>query len=178
MSTQKLHPGDTFPQVKVTLIDDSEINLGKSENGLPWQAIFVYRGKHCPICTSFLNELEEVKSALADAGIGIIAVSGDSKAQLEEHMTSLNISYPIAYGLTEESMQDLGLYISKPRFAKETDHNFSEPGLFVVNEHGKLHVIDIANNPVSRPNLKTLVGGLAWIRDPKNDYPIRGTLNY
>jgi len=178
MTTQKLHPSDTFPQAQVSLLDDTNVTLGKSATGLPWQAIFVYRGKHCPICTSFLNQLEQFKGAFADAGVDIIAVSGDSKIQLEQHMEKLNITFPIAYGLSEQSMQDLGLYITVPRSAQETDHNFSEPGLFIVNEHGKLHVADIANNPFARPDLKTLVSGLAWIRDPKNDYPIRGALSY
>jgi len=178
MTTQKLHPSETFPQAQVSLLDGSTVSLGKSENGFPWQAIFVYRGKHCPICTLFLNQLEKFKQAFADTGVDIIAVSGDSKMQLEQHMQELSVTYPIAYGLSEESMQDLGLYISVPRSAQETDHNFSEPGLFIVNEQGKLHVIDIANNPLARPDLKTLVSGLAWIRDPKNDYPIRGALSY
>ncbi|MEC8226936.1 MAG: thioredoxin peroxidase, partial [Pseudomonadota bacterium] len=28
--------------------------------------------------------------------------------------------------------------------------------------------------PFVRPDLATLVSGLNWIRDPKNNYPIRG----
>lgn len=75
-------------------------------------------------------------------------------------------------------MKTLGLYISTPRSDKETNHNFSEPGLFVVNEHGKLHVVDISNNPFVRPELGALTRGLTWIRDPENNYPIRGTLDY
>ncbi|NMV24975.1 thioredoxin peroxidase, partial [Vibrio parahaemolyticus] len=51
-------------------------------------------------------------------------------------------------------------------------------GLFVVNEHGDLHVVDISNNPFVRPELGALSRGLAWIRDPNNNYPIRGTLDY
>jgi len=53
-------------------------------------------------------------------------------------------------------MKTLGLYISLPRSEQETDHNFAEPGLFVVNEIGKLHVVDISNNPFCAPR----VGGL------------------
>jgi hypothetical protein len=65
-----------------------------------------------------------------------------------------------------------------PRSEQETDHNFSEPGLFVVNENGELHVVDLSNNPFIRPELGALTRGLAWIRDPNNHYPIRGTLDY
>ncbi|NMU28426.1 redoxin family protein, partial [Vibrio parahaemolyticus] len=117
--------------------------------------------KHCPLCTKYLNELESYKQAFADAGVDILAVSGDSKAQLEGHLEKLEISFPIAYGLTEEQMKTLGLYVSIPRSEQETDHNFAEPGLFVVNEHGDLHVVDISNNPFVRPELGALSGGLA-----------------
>lgn len=73
-------------------------------------------------------------------------------------------------------MKSLGLYISHPRSEQETDHPFAEPGLYVINEHGTLQVVDISNNPFVRPDLENLVSGLEWIR--KNDYPIRGTYKY
>jgi len=46
----------------------------------------------------------------------------------------------------------LGLYISKPRSDKETDHNFAEPALFVVNEKNDIHIAEIANAPFVRPD--------------------------
>ena len=84
------------------------------------------------------------------------------------------MSFSLAYGLTTEQMQTLGTYISDPRSSQETDHPFAEPALFVVNEQGNVHVVDYSNNPFVRPDLATLVSGLNWIRDPKNNYPIRG----
>ncbi|PSW21309.1 AhpC/TSA family protein [Photobacterium sanctipauli] len=176
--SNKLKAGDAFPAMDATLLDGSKVTLGKPAGGATWQAVFVYRGKHCPLCTKYLNELESYKQAFADAGVDILAVSGDSEEQLIAHLTQLEISFPIAYGLTEEQMKTLGVYISLPRSAQETDHNFAEPGLFVVNEQGNLHVVDISNNPFVRPELGALSRGLAWIRNPDNNYPIRGTLDY
>ncbi|WP_045391152.1 redoxin domain-containing protein [Vibrio rotiferianus] len=174
----KLKAGDSFPSLQATLLDGSSVTLGQPQGDATWQAVLVYRGKHCPLCTKYLNELEGYKQAFAEAGVDILAVSGDSKEQLEGHLEKLEISFPIAYGLTEEQMKTLGLYISLPRSEQETDHNFAEPGLFVVNEHGNLHVVDISNNPFVRPELGALSRGLAWIRNPDNNYPIRGTLDY
>lgn len=71
-----------------------------------------------------------------------------------------------------------GLTASLPRSERETDHNFAEPALFVVNEDGRLHVEEYSNNPFVRADLPTLVRGLKWIRKPENDYPIRGTAGY
>ncbi|NOH78247.1 redoxin domain-containing protein [Vibrio sp. RE86] len=179
MSTSvKLKAGDQFPHLTATKLDGTSVTLGQPQGEATWQAVFVYRGKHCPLCTKYLNEIESYKQAFVDAGVDILAVSGDSKQQLEEHIEKLDISFPIAYGLTEKQMQTLGLYISLPRSEQETDHNFAEPGLFVVNEKGDLHVVDISNNPFVRPELGALTRGLSWIRDPNNNYPIRGTAEY
>ncbi|MGL6260901.1 peroxiredoxin family protein [Vibrio sp. WXL210] len=177
-TSSKLKAGDQFPSIEATLLDGSLVQLGKPNSPATWQAVFVYRGRHCPLCTRYLNELASYKQAFADAGVDIIAVSADSKTQLESHLEKLEINFPIAYGLTEAQLKTLGVYISIPRSEKETDHNFAEPGLFIVNEEGNLHVVDISNNPFVRPELGALTRGLAWIRDPDNHYPIRGTLDY
>ncbi|GAM66060.1 conserved domain protein [Vibrio ishigakensis] len=174
----KLKAGQPFPKLEATLLDGSSVELGKPVAGKDWQAVFVYRGKHCPLCTKYLNEIEGYLDAFAEANVDVIAVSGDSKEQLEAHLEKVDVSFPIAYGLTEAQMKELGLYISLPRSEQETDHNFAEPGLFVVNEHGNLHVVDISNNPFVRPELGALTRGLNWIKHPDNNYPIRGTLDY
>ena len=108
-------------------------------------------------------------------GVEIAAVSADSKEQLESHLEKLKVSFPLYYGLTTDQMKALGVYVSVPRSEQETDHNFAEPGLFVINEDHQVQVVDISNNPFVRPELEALVSGLGWIRNPDNNYPIRGT---
>jgi len=177
MTSTKLTTGAAFPKIKATLLDGSQIELGQAQNEATWQMIVVYRGVHCPLCTRYLNQLETHIAALAELGVSVMAVSADSKAQLEAHLEKITVSYPIAYGLTQEQMQTLGLYISTPRSAQETDHNFAEPGLFIVNEEGNLQAVDISNAPMLRPELEVVVNGIKFIRS-QPDYPIRGTLKY
>lgn len=170
---QKLQAGVKFPDMEVQMLNGEMKSLGMPENGHDWKLVVIYRGQHCPICTKYLNQLETVKSSFADAGVDIIAISGDSKEQLENHLEKLDIDFPIAYGLTIEQMDTLGLYISDPRSEKETDHPYAEPGIFVVNADGEIQIVDISNAPFSRPELEALANGLSFIR--KNNYPIRGT---
>lgn len=174
LRSSKLHPGSDFPQIEVPLLDGQNQLLGQPKPGLDWQMVVVYRGQHCPLCTRYLNQLAEFKETLANTGVDLIAVSGDSEAQLKSHLERLDINFPIAYGLTLEQMTTLGLYISDPRSPQETDHPFAEPALFVINDKGQVHVVDLSNNPFVRPELQSLANGLAWIRDPSNHYPIRG----
>lgn len=178
MMTHKLHAGDAFPALEVPGADGVVRDLSKPEGACDWMMIVVYRGRHCPMCTRYLNALEPFVAQLAEIGVDVAAVSGDSAPQLARHREKLDVTFPIFHSLSTAQMKALGLYISDPRSPKETDHPFSEPGLFVVNAHGALHVVDISNNPFVRPALATLVSGLRWIRDPANDYPIRGMHPY
>lgn len=175
MQSKKIAAGAAFPQILLTDLSGSQVDIAKPKEGTDWKLVVVYRGQHCPVCTKYLNQLEGLVQALADIKVDVIAVSADSKAQLEGHLQKLAISFPIAYGLSIEQMQQLGLYISIPRSPEETDHPFPEPGLFVLNDQGQVQVVDISNNPFVRPELEALVSGLSWIRDPENNYPIRGT---
>lgn len=178
MATTKIEAGSEFPNINVSSLDGRTVTLGQPSEGTDWQLVVVYRGRHCPMCTRYLNKLEAIQKGLRDIRIDMVAVSGDSKEQLENHLEKLEVSYPIYYGLSEEQMKQLGLYISIPRSPEETDHNFAEPGMLVVNQDGKVQVVDISNNPFARPEIDTFLSGLTWIRDPKNNYPIRGTQRY
>lgn len=175
MKTDKLHAGAEFQALPVKDGKDTVVDISKPTGDADWQMVVVYRGRHCPLCTKFLNGLAGFRQRLLDIGIDIAAVSADSKAQLREHRSRLDVNFPLFHGLTLEQMQDLGLYISIPRSEKETDHNFAEPGLFVINSDGQVQVVDISNNPFARPDLEVFVSGLEWIRAPENNYPIRGT---
>ena len=175
MNTSKLHPGSGFAALPVRNLDDAIVDISKPTGDADWQMVIVYRGRHCPMCTKFLNKLAGYRQRLLDIGIDIAAVSADSKDQLEEHLDRLDVNFPVFYGLTPEQMDDLGLYVSLPRSPQETDHNFPEPGLFVINTEGNLQVVDMSNNPFARPDLDVFVSGLEWIRAPENNYPIRGT---
>ena len=178
MPSIKLEAGAEFDALPVHDQNGEIVDISKPAGDADWQMVVVYRGQHCPMCTKFLNRLAEFRQRLLDIGVDIAAVSGDSKEQMESHLEKLDVNFPLHYGLTEEQMKELGLYISVPRSEKETDHNFPEPGLFVINADGKLQVVDLSNNPFARPDVEIFVSGLEWIRNPDNNSPIRGTLSY
>jgi peroxiredoxin len=175
MKPGKIEAGSPFPKISLQSLDGGTAEIGQPTGDTDWKMVVVYRGRHCPLCTKYLNQLETYKQQLLDNRIDLVAVSADSKSQLESHLEKLHVSFPLCYGLTIEQMEELGLYISIPRSDKETDHPFAEPGLFVINDKGQVQVVDISNIPFVRPELEALVAGLGRIKDPENDYPIRGT---
>lgn len=175
MTTKKFKAGDKFPLIEVDSLESSVVTLGKPSEQYDWKLVVVYRGKHCPLCTRYLNEIEKSKTEFQQLGVDIIAVSADNRSQAKSHFEQLNVSFPISFGLSIEQMQQLGVYISSPRSPQETDHPFAEPGLFVINEKDQVQIIDISNGPFVRPELNILLSGIRFIRDPDNNYPIRGT---
>ncbi|MCG7625145.1 redoxin domain-containing protein [Epibacterium sp. Ofav1-8] len=175
MTQNRLTAGNPFPKITVPVLGGTEMTLGMPRNGLDWQLVVVYRGKHCFVCANYLKEWSAARSNLTAIGIDIVAVSADSLARAETHIPDLNLNFPVGYDLGIEDMRKLGLYISSPRSPEETDRPFAEPGHFVVNAKGLLLVADVSNAPFARPPVNYFVEGLRFIKDPANNYPIRGT---
>ena len=172
--TDKPKSGERFPEISVPQLGGGELRLGVPIGDHDWQMVVVYRGKHCPICKTYLAELERTAPDFAKAGVGVVVVSGDPEDRARSFTDEIGVSVPVGYDLTVEQMRTLGLYVSEPRSEKETDRPFAEPGTFVINAKGLLQVVDISNAPFARPDLAGLAKGLKFIRD--NDYPIRGRL--
>ena len=170
-TSTKLLPGQKMEPLTFKALDGTDHTFGGSAKN--WQALFVIRGQHCPICKAYLGEIEQRRDAFSNLGVSVAAVSADSEAQSQITAGSAMFKFPLLYGLDEATMQQLGLYISEPRSAQETDHLFSEPALFVINPDGLLHLIDIANAPFLRTDLDRLLSGLGFII--QKQYPIRGT---
>ncbi len=171
----KLSAGQSFPKMTVAKFGGGEVRLGAPASSSVWQLVVVYRGKHCPLCTQYLLELNEILRELQALNVEVVAVSVDPEEKVRIQMDQVKPNFDVGYGLSIEQMQSLGLYISTPRSPEEHDRPFAEPGLFVINSDGAIQIIDISNAPFTRPDLKTLVMGLKFIRNPENNYPIRGT---
>lgn len=169
--SNKLPAGSELPAMTLPAVGGGEISLGGAREG--WQAVFVYRGLHCPICKTYLGKVQEKLDAFRELGADVVAVSGDPKEKAEAFVAEVGLSYPVGYDLSVEQMRSLGLYISSPRSDAETDRPFPEPGLFVTTPDGTVQIVEIANAPFVRPDLDLIVRGLSR---GKEGYPVRGTM--
>lgn len=176
MGSSKLLPGESFPIVNLPLVGWETVNVGRPQGEGAWQLAVVYRGKHCPLCERYLATLNTLRTNLEAINIEPIIVSADPGTKAALQVAEGNLTIPCAYDLSVEQMRKLGLYISQPRSATETDRPFAEPGIFVVNDKGVLLVTDISNAPFSRPDLELIVRGLTRMREAGSKVAIRGTL--
>lgn len=168
-----LDAGTPFPQIQLPIVGGGSRTLGRAHNGHEWQMVIVYRGLHCPICKRYLSQLQEMASAFYDQKVEIIAVSADPLEKAQKMVEEQALELPVAYDLSLDQMAQLGLFISDPRSAQETDRPFAEPGTFVVNGDGNLHIVDVSNAPFARPDLDALLRGITFLHE--KNYPIRGT---
>ncbi len=166
----KLAAGATLPPMSVAAVAGGYIRLG---GGGRWQLIVIYRGKHCPLCRKYLKGLDGLLDAFRAEDTEVVALSGDTLEKAASETSEEGWRFPVGYGLSVEQMRALGLYVSEPRSPQETDRPFPEPGLFLVNPDGRVHVVDISNAPFARPDLQSILNGVKFIRE--RNYPIRGT---
>jgi len=168
-----LEAGQAFPLMTADKLGGGHVTLGKPSDGFEWQREGAYRGLHGPICKKYLANTEELAQQYHAEGVEVVMVSGDPEEKAQAMVDEKELSRPMGYGLSVAQMQALGLYISDPRSAKETDRPFPEPGLFVINEKGNVQILDVSNAPFARPELEGILNGIKFIR--ANDYPVRGT---
>ncbi|MDI1342562.1 MAG: redoxin domain-containing protein [Pseudolabrys sp.] len=59
MASEKLRAGSAIPKFSLPRVGGGEIIVG----GRPgWTVVLVYRGKHCPLCRTYLKTLDGLRS--------------------------------------------------------------------------------------------------------------------
>jgi peroxiredoxin len=166
----KIAAGAPFPAVAVPRLGGGQVAPAAMEG---WRLLVVYRGRHCPLCKPYLTTLDGLVETFAAAGVQVMAVSADPQEKAAADAADHKWRFPLGYGLSVPQMRELGLYVSSPRSAQETDRPFAEPGLFLINPAGTVQIVDISNAPFARPDLAAIARGAKRIQEM--DYPIRGT---
>ena len=171
-----LMPRQKTPELAVPTLDHGAFDLSTdgSERGT---VICFYRGLHCPLCATYLTELEKRVGDFAERGVKTIAVSSDGEERAREMADKISASnLRFGYDLSLEKAREWGLYISTSRgktsIGIEEPALFSEPGLFMVTPSQTLYYGSVQTMPFVRPHFSELVGALDFAI--ANDYPARG----
>ena len=168
----KPRSGSPFPRFTLDGLGGGTV-VGGGERDR-WQLIVVYRGRHCQLAKPFLARLNEMAADFAERDIDLVAISADQHDRAEADVKEFGWTFTVGYGLTIETMRELGLYISEPRYSLETDGPYAEPALFALSPRGTAEIIDISNSPFSLPDLHGVLSGITFIQN--RDYAAGGTL--
>ena len=159
------------PELNLPLVGGGYFSTS-TENNKSFTLIVVYRGLHCPICKTYLRDLNGKIADFAAAGVGVVAATSDpgdraEKAKADWGLDKLRVAYdmPIAIG------RAWGLYVSRGISDREPPE-FLEPGLFLVRPDSTLYAASIQTMPFARPNFAEVLGAVQFVT--KNNYPARG----
>jgi len=171
-----LMPRQKTPNLNLETLDHGSFDLSNDKPELGTVICF-YRGLHCPICATYLKELEKRVDEFSQRGVKTIAVSSDGQERaraMAEKIEAKKLRF--GYDLSLEVARSWGLHISTSRgktsIGIEEPALFSEPGLFMVTPEQTLYYGSVQTMPFVRPHFSELVGALDFAI--KNNYPARG----
>lgn len=171
-----LLPRQTVPDLRLPTLDHGPFDLGaeRSERGT---VVCFYRGYHCPICATYLTELQAREADFAARGVGVVAASSDGEARARAMRDKIGATtLRLAHDLPLAQARDWGLYISTSRgktsIGVEEPALFSEPGLFLVTPARTLYYGSVQTMPFVRPHFAELVAALDFAI--RTSYPARG----
>ena len=139
-----------------------------------YDMIVVYRGLHCPICKTYLGELEAKLPEFEKRGVNVVAISTDNQERADKAKAEWGLpNLRIGYDLPIETAREWDLYISSSIREGEPPQ-FSEPGLFLVKPDGTLFYASRSSAPWGRPPLDQMLRGIDVATERK--MPARGEL--
>lgn len=171
MAIERFEAGARFPDFAWPLVQGGELIPARRH---AWRMLVVYRGKHCGMCRKYLAELESMRGKFSGAGIDVFALSADPAEKARAQVDEDKLGFPVAYGLREDQMRALGLYVSPPQPDDGVTWPFAEPGVFVINPEGRVQVVNVSNAPFARPALGTMLEGIENARS--QNAPVHGTM--
>jgi len=168
-------PTQKAPEFDIKQVDGGIWNL-KSQAPTQFTMLTFYRGLHCPVCKSYLEEMQKLRLKYAELGVEFMAVSMDTQDRAVQAKSEWDIAdLTIGYELTEAQAKTWGLYLSKGIKAKEP-RLFSEPGLFLIRPNNEVYYVALNSQPFGRPHLRSFLKSIEYI--VTNNYPSRGEVKY
>ncbi len=167
-------PRKPAPGLVVPLLSGGTFTLAE-HRPKTFAIIVFYRGKHCPICSSYLRQVQDLLDRAGELGAEVVAISMDGEERARSSAEDWGLDrLEIGHSLSEQTAREWGLYISSKREGTQEPDRFSEPGLFVIHADGTVFFAQTQSAPFTRPPMDQLLDGLKFVLD--KDYPARGDL--
>ncbi len=173
-----LMPRQPVPALSLPLVGGGTWSLA-DQSPENFTLVVFYRGLHCPICSTYLGDLNRKAAQFAERGVTILVASSDGAERAAEAKENWGLdALEIAYGLSLGEARNWGLYVSsgigKTSIGIEEPALFSEPGLFLVRPDGTLYFGTVQTMPFARPAFGDLLKALDFAI--ARDYPARGEI--
>ena len=171
-----LFPRQKVPDLALPLVGGGTWRLS-DQQPQNFTMVVVYRGLHCPICATYLRDLDGKLDDFAARGVGVVAITSDDAERAVQAKEKWRLAkLPIGYGLDLDAARRWGLYVSSGRGPTSAGVAepalFVEPGLFVIRPDGTLYFGTVQTMPFARPHFADILGALDFVI--AKSYPARG----
>jgi len=170
-----LLPRRPVPELGVPTLPHGDFDLAADAPKL-FTLISFYRGLHCPVCLTYLRDLDSLIPEHERRGTKVIAVSSDVPERAQEMASKVGASFRFGYSLPLTVARKWGLFISSSRGKTsiniEEPPLFSEPGVFLVRPDGTLYYGAVQTMPFARRLFSELLQAIDFAIT--KDYPARG----
>ncbi len=141
--------------------------------------VVFYRGLHCPVCKTYMTELQKLIGEFDARGVNVFVASSDTRERAQTAQEEWGLpDLTIGYDLPVATAQAWGLHRSASRgktsIGIEEPAEFSEPGVFLIKPDHTLYWANISTMPFARPHFREILGAIDFAL--KVDYPARGEL--
>ena len=135
-----VRPRQTAPALTASLLGGGTFSLDERQPDASTMIVF-FRGLHCPVCRAQLSELNRRLEDLAERGIELIAVSGETRERSEQLGVGVEARpHPDRVRADRGlQMRDWGLFVSRGLWDSEPPL-FNEPGLFLISPDGSVYL--------------------------------------
>jgi len=160
-------PGDTMPAIDARIVRRNPDGVGRwalaNEKPRNLALLAFYRGIFCPICRSWVADLDRLVPEFEKRGVSVIALSCDKKEGAEKAVKDWGLKkLRVGYRLDVEDARRAGLYISEgrgtnPATGQKEPMLFAEPALLLVRPEGELYAAWIQSTPYARVHIAEIL---------------------
>ena len=166
-------PRQQAPNLSFPLLAGEQWNLTE-QNPSNFNLIIFYRGRHCPVCKWYLQQLQSLLPDFKKRGVNVVALSMDSQVRARKTKMDWELhQLALGYDLDVETAKNWGLYFSNA-IREGEPKVFCEPGFFLTDQNHVVYYAAINSNPWGRPYLPSILKAIDYILE--NNYPARGEL--
>src|ERR1700728_3103968 len=101
----RLGPGDRFPSITVTAIDDEPLQLPDALAG-HFAVVLFFRGSWCPYCNAQLRAFQRAQEKLDELGTKVVALSVDDEATTRGLIAKHELSFPVGHSADAAAIRE------------------------------------------------------------------------
>lgn len=154
----QLLPGDPFPTLPVLTPGGGRITVPDAFVG-GFGVVLFFRGSWCPYCNGQLRAFQRMSGDLAEAGVGLAALSVDDEATTAELIAKHRLTFPVGHSADASALAEMtGAFVNRdPVYLQSTG--------FVLDPDGKVVVSVYSSGAVGRLVPKDVLGLVRYLHE-------------